>query len=250
MWNWEQIDWPEFYWDPERLARAEEQFLLERGVLVGTAKHLDGEDRNRLIVDAMSGEALSTSEIEGELLNRASVQSSVQRQLGLATEKRRAAPAEQGVAEMMVDLYRNWAAPLSQSLICDWQRMLMTGRRDLPEIGAYRTGSEPMQVVSGAIYRPKIHFEAPPSRRVPAETAEFIAWFNRTAPNGKQPLPALTRAGIAHLYFESIHPFEDGNGRVGRAIAEKALTEGLGQTAIIALGKNDSRSPARLLQTA
>ena len=86
------------------------------------------------------------------------------------------------------------------------------------------------------MYAPKVHFEAPPSGRVPTEMDRLIAWFNRTAPDGAEPLPALTRAGLAHLYFESIHPFEDGNGRIGRAIAEKALVQSFGQTILIALG--------------
>jgi Fic family protein len=92
-----------------------------------------------------------------------------------------------------------------------------------------------MQVVSGAIGRPKIHFEAPPSSVIPGEMARFIEWFARSGPGGSQPLPAVTRAGIAHLYFESIHPFEDGNGRIGRAIAEKALAQNVGQPTLIVL---------------
>jgi Fic family protein len=84
-----------------------------------------------------------------------------------------------------------------------------------------------MQIVSGTVHDPKVHFEAPPSAVVPREMKRFVEWFNRTAPEGPSPLPALTRAGIAHIYFESIHPFEDGNGRVGRAIAEKALAQGV-----------------------
>ena len=92
-----------------------------------------------------------------------------------------------------------------------------------------------MQVVSGAPYAPKVHFEAPPSARVPEEMTQFLVWFNRTAPDGADPLPALTRAGIAHLYFVSIHPFEDGNGRIGRAISEKALAQCLGQPTLTAL---------------
>ena len=95
-----------------------------------------------------------------------------------------------------------------------------------------------MQVVSGPTYAPRIHFEAPPSVRVPAEMDSFIEWFNRTSPQGPEPLPALTRAGLAHLRFESIHPFEDGNGRIGRAIAEKALVQGFGQTILLVLGKS------------
>ena len=234
-WNWQQPDWPDFSWDPPYLAQAEQHFLRESGVLAGTVKHLGLEGQEHLTVEAMSTEAVTTSEIEGEILDRASVQSSIRKQLGLATDKRRVKPAEQGIAEMMVDLYRTSGAALSGEMLFSWHRMLMRGRHDLNDVGRYRTGHEAMQVVSGAMHRPEVHFEAPPSADVPREMARFIRWFNRTAPKGRQPLPALTRAGIAHLYFVSIHPFEDGNGRVGRAIAEKALAQGLGQPAFTAL---------------
>jgi Fic family protein len=118
--------------------------------------------------------------------------------------------------------------------------MLMQGRRDVRDAGRYRTGVEPMQVVSGGIHAPKVHFEAPHSSAIPKQMRQFVAWFNqawfnRTARASGESLPALTRAGIAHLYFVSIHPFEDGNGRVGRAIAEKALAQSLGQPTLIAL---------------
>jgi Fic family protein len=116
-----------------------------------------------------------------------------------------------------------------------WHRMVASGRRDLIDIGRYRTGKEPMQVISGRIGAQKVHFEAPPSKRVPSEMKRFISWFNQTVPQGAEPLPAITRAGIAHLYFESIHPFEDGNGRIGRAIAEKAMAQSFGQPLLVAL---------------
>lgn len=235
VWNWQQPNWPHFIWDKDRLALAEQQFLVRGGVLLGTVKHLGEEERNQLTVEAISTEAMTTSEIEGEILDRASVQSSIQRQLGLADDKRRVAPREQGVAEMMVDLYRTFSAPLSEKMIFAWHRMLMSGRTDIKDIGSYRTSDEPMQVISGAIGAPQIHFEAPPSAQVPGEMAGFIDWFKRTAPGGTEPLPALTRAGAAHLYFETIHPFEDGNGRVGRAIAEKSLAQSLGQPTLIVL---------------
>ncbi len=234
-WNWQLPDWPDFLWHKARLASAEQQFLVGGGVLLGTVKHLGEEERNQLTVEAMSTEAVTTSEIEGEILDRASVQSSIQRQLGLAADDRRVAPKEQGTAEMMVDLYRTFSAPLSEETLFGWHRMLMSGRRDIKGVGCYRTSDEPMQVVSGAIGAPKIHFEAPPSAQVPREMAGFIDWFTHTAPEGTEPLPALTRAGTAHLYFESIHPFEDGNGRVGRAIAEKSLAQSLGQPTLIVL---------------
>jgi Fic family protein len=180
-------------------------------------------------------EAITTSKIEGELLNRDSVQSSIQRQLGLAADKRRASPAEQGIAEVMVDLYRSFRDPLTHEMLFAWQKMITAGRRDLTDIGHFRTSKEPMQIVSGRIGSSKVHFEAPPSKSVPTEMKQFIGWFNRTGPEDREPLPAITRAGIAHIYFESIHPFEDGNGRIGRAIAEKATAQAAGQPILLAL---------------
>lgn len=224
-WNWQQPDWPNFTWDSARFRQAEERFLLRSGMFAGTLQHLGPEQQEQLTVEAMSLEALTTSAIEGEILDRASVQSSIRKQLGLAGDKRRAKPSEQGIAEMMVDLYRTFADPLTEEMLFGWHRMVALGRADLKNIGHYRTSSEPMQVVSGTLYAPKIHFEAPPSARVPKEMARFVKWFNRTAPDGPEPLPALTRAGLAHLYFESIHPYEDGTGRIGRAISEKALAQ-------------------------
>jgi Fic family protein len=234
-WNWQLPDWPAFTWEARRLAAAEQRFLLGGGVLVGMVKHLAGEERDQLTIEAMSTEAVTTSEIEGEVLDRASVQFSIRKQLGLATDDRRVRPAERGIAEMMVNLYRSYAEPLSEEMLFRWHRMVMSGRRDLADVGRYRTSSEPMQVVSGPVHDPRIHFEAPPSSRVPSEMAGFVGWFERTQPSDSDPLPALTRAGIAHLYFESIHPFEDGNGRIGRAIAEKSLAQSLGQPTITAL---------------
>ena len=180
-WNW-QPDWPQFTWEGGRLSRAEREFLLGGGVLLGTVKHLPGAEHDQLAVEAMSTEAVTTSEIEGKMLDRESVQSSIRRQLGLAADNRRAAPAEQGIAEMMVDLYRSFAAPLTEEMLFEWHRMLMAGSRGLADIGRYRRGEEPMQIVSGPVGEPKVHFEAPPSSRVPAEMERFIAWFERTGP--------------------------------------------------------------------
>ena len=234
-WNWQNPDWPNFTWDRTQIASAEEQFLLGSGVVIGSAKHLGEQEHKELLVELMSAEAVTTSKIEGELLNRDSVQSSIQRQLGLAADNRRASPAEQGISEMMVNLYRSFREPLSQEMLYAWHKMVSLGRRDLADIGHYRTSKEPMQIVSGRIGASKVHFEAPPSERVPSEMNRFIAWFNQTAPGCEEFLPAITRAGIAHIYFESIHPFEDGNGRIGRAIAEKAAAQAVGQPIFLAL---------------
>ena len=234
-WNWEQPDWPEFSWSAARLRLAEDQFLIEGGLVVGVLRHLTVEEREQHIVESIGAEAGATSQIEGEILDRASVQSSIRRELGLESDRRRAGLAEQGIAEMMVDLHRSYGEPLSDRMLGRWHRALLKGRGGIGEPGAYRTTNESMQIVSGAIHDPKVHFEAPPSARVPSEMARFIEWFNESAPGGSQPLPALTRAAIAHLYFESIHPFEDGNGRLGRAISEKALAQSVGHPTLSAL---------------
>ena len=127
-----------------------------------------------------------------------------------------------------------------------WHNMLMSGQRDnMQVVGGYRTHSDPMQIVSGAAHDPKVHFEAPPSARMKDDMDAFVTWFNETAPNGKRPLPALTRAGIVHLYFVCIHPFEDGNGRIGRALAEKSLAQNLGQPSLIALAYTIERARGR-----
>jgi Fic family protein len=136
---------------------------------------------------------------------------------------------------MMVDLYRGYATPLTDKTLFDWHSMLLSGDRLIKEIGGYRTHAAPMQVVSSPDYERTVHFEAPPSNRLPREMKRFIARFNGTAPGAKIPLPVLTRAGMAHLYFVCIHPFEDGNGRIGRALAEKSLAQNLGQPSLIAL---------------
>lgn len=237
QWNWQQEDWPHFKHDKKALNSLEEQFLYRSGLLFGAYKHIAGDEKASLMVELISNEALKTSEIEGEFLNRDSIQSSIRRNFGLETDNRKIAPAERGIAEMMVDLHQNYAKPLTHKTLYSWHTMLTSGRRDLKDIGRYRTHTDPMQVVSGPIHKPKIHFKAPPSASMKAEMKSFIDWFKRTSPKGKEPLPALTRAGIAHLWFVSIHPFEDGNGRVGRAIAEKTLSEALGQPVLIALSQ-------------
>ncbi len=236
-WNWQQADWPDFQFDSAALRTLEDEFLRNSGLFLGAFLHVTEEEKLTLTIDLLSDEAQKTSEIEGELLDRDSVQSSIRRQLGLVGDRRSVKPAEAGIAEMIVDLYRHYQKPLTRDMLFEWHRMLMNGRRDIQSIGAYRRHADPMQVVSGRLDVPTVHFEAPPTPRVPKEMKRFVAWFNATAPNGKSPLPALTRAGVAHLYFESIHPFEDGNGRIGRAIAEKAVAQATGRPAMLALSQ-------------
>jgi Fic family protein len=236
-WNWQKPAWPRFQWDQRALSKREGRFLREAGVVVGALKHVGEDQRSSLVIELISTEAVKTSEIEGEVLDRASVQSSLRRNFGLAAEDRRVPPAEQGIADMMTELYRGFGAPLTHEKLFAWHSMVMRGRKDVKDIGRYRTHQEPMQVVSGAIYQPTIHFEAPPSSVMASEMDRFLEWFKATGPGGEGSLPPLTRSGLAHLYFVCIHPFEDGNGRIGRAISEMALSHGLGEPALLALSQ-------------
>ncbi len=234
-WLWQLPEWPRFVWDEAALRPFEMQFLLGSGRLAGAWSHLSEGDQSDLRVDWLSAEAMETSAIEGEVLDRDSVQSSVRRQFGLATDRGRSGPAEAGIAEMMVALYRDFDAPLTEHTLHDWHRMVMNGRRDLDRKGAWRDHAEAMQVVSGALHDPRVHYEAPPSEHMATEMAGFVDWF------GAADLPALTKAGLAHFYFVCIHPYEDGNGRVGRAIAEKALAQTLKAPSLVALSQMIAR---------
>lgn len=237
-WNWQHKNWPQFVYDATELSRYESEFLQSAGVLRGSLKHVAADEHESLRVLLISEEAYKTSEIEGDILDRDSLQSSVRKHFGLKTDSRRVCAAAQGIAEMLVDLYHTYEEPLSHKKLFQWHEMLTNGRRDLQDIGRYRRHEEPMQIVSGALHKPKIYFEAPPSAYVPSEMAAFIDWFNGQG----RKLPILLRSGIAHIWFESIHPFEDGNGRIGRAVSEKALSQGLKRPTLIALAQSIERS--------
>ncbi len=240
-WNWQQKDWPKFQYDSAQLIQLEANFLQKAGTLSGAFMHVSDDDQNILRVQMISEEALKTSEIEGEMLNRDSIQSSIRKNLGLQIGSGHTRPAEQGIADLMLDLYQNYDAPLTHQTLFSWYQNITRGRRDLDETQGYRTHEEPMQVVSGYMHAPKIHFEAPPSAVMKRGMDAFLSWFNATSPTGSKPLPALARASIAHLYFVSIHPFEDGNGRIARALAEKALAQTLGAPTLIALSHTIAR---------
>ncbi len=235
-WNWQQDDWPNFSYDNERLGSLENEYTKESGISLGVMRHLSKKDQDELKIKIICNEALKTSEIEGEFLDRDSLQSSICKEFGMGEKYLHGniKPEEAGIAMMMKDLYINFNSPLTNETLCAWQDMLFTGRTDL-ERGKYRTGNDDMRVVSGRIDKPKIHFIAPPASKIQKEMDQFISWFNRTAPGGKASLSPLIRAGIAHLYFVTIHPFEDGNGRISRALTEKSLSQNLGKPTLIAL---------------
>jgi len=233
LWNWQQKHWPNFTYDAEQLEPMEREFALLLGTVTGVMKHLNEEDRDQIIVQLLGTEGVKTAEIEGELLDRDSVQSSIRRKLGLSGVKRNVQPAEAGMAEMMVMVYQGYQSPLTKRELDHWNTALMQGRTDLERIGMYRIHEDPMQIVSGEIGNETVHFEAPPSKDVSRHMASFIQWFNTSL----KTLPPLTRAGIAHLHAVSIHPYEDGNGRMARVLVEKALSQSIRAPALSGLSR-------------
>jgi Fic family protein len=236
--NWQQKDWTNFTYT---LSGAEDflfHFAERTGHVSGLLKTLSEETQLETVINLMVAEAVKTSEIEGEFISRKDVLSSIRKNLGLiktpvAVKDKRVV----GVSKLMIDVRNTFKELLTEKKIFDWHRMLMGESNDIV-VGDWRKHKEPMQVVSGAIGKQKVHFEAPPSAKVPAEMKKFIRWFNDTAPGGKNEIKkAPLRSAIAHLYFESIHPFEDGNGRIGRAIAEKALSQSIGRPVMLSLSK-------------
>lgn len=236
--NWQQKDWPGFTYILHGVEDMLFHFAERTGHVSGMLKTLSSETQLETVINIMVAEAVKTSEIEGEFLSRKDVLSSIKRNLGLiktyvAVKDKRAA----GVSKLMIDVRNTYKEPLTDKKIFEWHSMLLGGNNDII-VGKWRKHKEPMQVVSGAIGKQKVHFEAPPSEKVPGEMKQFIRWFNDTAPGGKNEIKkAPLRAAIAHLYFESIHPFEDGNGRIGRAIAEKALSQCIERPVMLSLSK-------------
>ena len=225
MYIWELQDWPHFTWRDGRLLKPLAAARLKQGRLLGGMASLGFDLKLEAQREALTEEVIKSSEIEGEVLDRDSVRSSLARRLGLPAAA--IAPADrrtEGIVEMMLDATENHAASLTFERLFGWQAALFpTGYSGMRRIktGAWRDDSErPMQVVSGPIGRRRVHYQAPPAQRLNAEMEAFLEWFNRRSePEG------LLRAGLAHLWFVTIHPFEDGNGRVARAVADQALAQ-------------------------
>lgn len=231
MFIWERPEWPHFTWSDTRLLEPLAAARLKQGHLLGTMARLGFELKLEAQLAALTEDVVKSAEIEGEVFEREAVRSSLARRLGVPAAA--VAPADRrtdGVVDMMLDATRNHDAPLTAKRLFGWQAALFpTGHSGLRRIrtGGWRDDAEgPMQVVSGPLGRERVHYQAPPAGRLGAEMRAYLAWFNRK----RQP-EGLLRAGLAHLWFVTIHPFEDGNGRVARAIADQALaqSEGSGQ---------------------
>ncbi len=234
--NWQQKDWPNFTYSTEEVEAQLYEFSERAGKINALIESLPEESRVEAVIELLVAEAIKTSEIEGEFLSRKDVMSSIKKNLGLLPLQNQPNDNRaEGIAELMTDAQKSFNDPLSEKKLLDWHRMLMKGNSSLKP-GKWRTHEEPMQVVSGAMGKEIIHYEAPPSKRVPKEMDQFISWFNSTGKNGDREIKKpVIRAAIAHLYFESIHPFEDGNGRIGRAIAEKALSQSVRRPILLSL---------------
>jgi Fic family protein len=234
--NWQHAKWPNFDYEATHFDYHFGQLSEMVGESHGLWQGLATFQREDAIIELLVQEALKTSAIESEMISKPDLISSIRRNLGYPTPSIAIKDqAAQGIAELMVRSRETFADPLTETMLFDWHRMLMRGNLRI-NIGQWRSHIEPMQLVSGAIGREQVHFEAPASTQVPNEMKAFLEWFNGSAPGGPNPIHnPIIRSAIAHLYFESIHPFEDGNGRIGRVIAEKTLSQHFGRPVLMSL---------------
>jgi Fic family protein len=218
-------NWPQFKWNHEKLAMPLAELRHHQGKLIGRMENLGFHLRSEAMLQTLTLDILKSSEIEGEILNPDQVRSSVARRLGMDIAG--LIPADrnvEGVVEMMVDATQQYDRSLTAKRLFNWHAALFpTARNGMQKIvvGAWRnnTAGDPMQVISGAMGKEKIHFEAPASAILPKEMKSFLHWFNNTTDTDP-----VIKAAIAHLWFVTIHPFDDGNGRIARAITDMQLS--------------------------
>lgn len=229
--NWQHPNWPEFTYKSDGLNKVIAQYRHISSHLQGQVAQLNQHNASEAYIYLMVEEAISTSEIEGENLNRDEVRSSVARYLDLdLSQPKGLFHKENGIAALLVDVRNKFTHDLSKAMICDWHKRLFAGQESYyskrnVRVGEYRAG--PVDIVSGHGDYQEVIFEGPPAATVEAEMTAFIAWYNATSPlniyNDDDYVPGPVRSAIAHMWFTSIHPFGDGNGRIARAISEHAL---------------------------
>jgi Fic family protein len=233
-WIWQLPEWPALTFDAQRIQPLLAAARQSQGVLLGKAQAIGLEGLQPHIHDSLTQEALTTSAIEGEKLDPESVRSSVARRLGLDTS---GAPLREGrrhiegLIDVLQDATLNTETPLTLERLCQWHGALFpTGFSGMQRIDVGALRSVPMEIVSGAIGHSKVHYAAPSADGLSDQVDAFLAWFNQTQPKvGSQPMDGLVRAAVSHLWFETLHPFDDGNGRIGRAILQLALGQDMGQ---------------------
>lgn len=254
--NWQHPDWPNFYYDGAQCKNHVYQYALEAGRLSGGVGQLVETVQYEAYIDLMVCEAIASSKIEGVVLSKTDVRSSIENNLGLNHPHQVVVdPRAEGIGALMVDVRRSFTEPLTRQKLMQWLELVMcetTGAGvHTPDAGHWRRVGESSTIYSDEGGERKISFEAPPAQEVDKQISLFLDWYNRTNPmeNGSdQTLSGPVRAAIAHLWFESIHPFDHGNGRVGRALAEQALAHDLGHPPLLSLSSQFLKDKAGYYQ--
>lgn len=231
-WIWQQPDWPDFNWQAERLAPLLRECVQTQGRLLGMAGSVGDSMSAQSELDALLQNIVTSSAIEGEQLNVGSVRSSLARRLGLEwIDRDSVSQRSEGLAQLMLDATHGFDEPLTLARLLEWHTWLFPAEEAMfsarPILVGTLRGDEPMQVVSGRLDRPTVHFEAPPRLGLEQQIERFLSWFE--ASRDQVSLDPLLRAGIAHFWFVTLHPFDDGNGRLTRTIADLALAQGEAQ---------------------
>jgi len=224
MWIWQQQNWPNFTWDAAALAPLLRDLSYNQGLLVGRMGVQSAQQKQQTL-DTLLANIIHSSAIEGEKLNAFSVRSSLAKKLNINEQPYPTTVQSDNLAEIMLDAINNTDSPLNLERVLNWHRLLFAGEQSLfTKIeGGQLRGDEPMQVVSGRLDKPVLHFTAPPKERVNKELSLFFNWFNKT--QNEPQIDPFIRAAIAHLWFVTIHPLEDGNGRITRLITDLALAQ-------------------------
>lgn len=227
--NWQHPNWPKFTYQSDGLNKIIDEYTKTSSNLQGQVSQLDQDNKSEAYIYLMVEEAINTSEIEGENLNREEVRSSVARYLDLdLSQPKGIFHKENGIASLLIDVRNNFTSSLTKEMICNWHKLLLTGQESYCEkrnikIGEYR--NTPVDIVTGTGDYEEVVFEGPPGETVEVEMSAFVDWYNSTSPMNDDGdyIPGPVRSAIAHMWFTSIHPFGDGNGRIARAISEHAL---------------------------
>lgn len=224
MWIWQQQNWPNFTWDAAALAPLLRDLSYNQGLLVGRMGAQSAQQKQQAL-DTLLANIIHSSAIEGEKLNAFSVRSSLAKKLNINEQPYLTTVQSDNLAEIMLDAINNTDSPLNLERVLNWHRLLFAGEQSLfTKIeGGQLRGDQPMQVVSGRLDKPVLHFTAPPKERVNKELSLFFNWFNKT--QNEPQIDPFIRAAIAHLWFVTIHPLEDGNGRITRLITDLALAQ-------------------------